>query len=101
LGENIVFEDGTRARFWGVNIAMSASFLSYADAKRLADRIARSGFNIVRFHQMDYTPAPNIFSDTANPTQTTTLGGDQLAINSRYRANMAGFILKLLKIRVT
>jgi hypothetical protein len=88
-GENIVFEDGTRARFWGVNIAMSASFLSQADAQRLADRIARSGFNIVRFHQMDYTPAPNIFSSTANPTQTTTLNGDQL--------QKLFYLMKLLK----
>ncbi|RAU95711.1 hypothetical protein [Paenibacillus sp. YN15] len=89
VGENIVFEDGTRARFWGVNIAMSASFLSQADAKRLADRIARSGFNIVRFHQMDYTPAPNIFSATANPSQTTALNGDQL--------QKLFYLMKLLK----
>lgn len=87
-GENIVFEDGTRARFWGVNIAMSASFLEPAEAEKLADRIVRSGFNIVRFHQMDYKSAGNIFS-AGTPTQTKELSQSQL--------NKLFYLMSLLK----
>ncbi|WP_157837255.1 glycosyl hydrolase family 5 [Geminisphaera colitermitum] len=42
-----------RVRFWGVNLCFSANFLSKPDADRLADRLARSGYNTVRFHHFD------------------------------------------------
>ncbi|MDP8242733.1 MAG: hypothetical protein P9L94_01540 [Candidatus Hinthialibacter antarcticus] len=48
-----IFEDGTRARFWGTTVTGSGCFPSQAMAPKIADRIARLGFNLVRFHWMD------------------------------------------------
>jgi len=42
-----------RIRFYGVNIVSAACFPTAENAKRVADRIARCGFNVVRFHHMD------------------------------------------------
>ncbi|MDR1283051.1 MAG: glycosyl hydrolase family 5 [Opitutaceae bacterium] len=44
-----------RVRFWGVNLCFSANFLKKTDADRLAERLARSGYNTVRFHHFDQT----------------------------------------------
>jgi hypothetical protein len=55
-GESLVFEDGTPARFWGVNVAASAIFESSdAEIDWQAERIARLGFNLVRLHHHDAT----------------------------------------------
>lgn len=40
-------------RFWGVNLTDSANFLSKEEADKLAERIAASGYNSVRFHHFD------------------------------------------------
>lgn len=47
------FQDGTRARFWGTNLSGEGCFPTKEVAPRLADRLARFGFNLVRFHGMD------------------------------------------------
>ncbi|MBZ0258199.1 hypothetical protein K8I31_19190, partial [bacterium] len=52
-GDQFIFEDGTRARFWGTTVTGSGCFPSQAMAPKIADRIARLGFNLVRFHWMD------------------------------------------------
>lgn len=52
-GDRFVFQDGTRARFWGGNIFGEANFPDKDEAERLADIIARSGANIVRMHHLD------------------------------------------------
>lgn len=44
---------GIRARFWGVNLCFSAQYLEKAEADLLAERLARSGYNTVRFHHFD------------------------------------------------
>ena len=44
---------GERVRFWGVNLVSSACFLDRETADRVADRIARSGYNTVRLHHTD------------------------------------------------
>lgn len=44
---------GTRVRFWGVNLCFSAQYLEKAEADLLAERLARSGYNTVRFHHFD------------------------------------------------
>ncbi len=61
-GDEFVFEDGTEARFWGTNVVFNANFMSYTDSDTLADRIARSGYNIVRLHMFDTSRSPNIFA---------------------------------------
>jgi len=52
-GGHFVFEDGTRARFWGGNIFGEANFPEKDNAERMADIIARSGANIIRMHHLD------------------------------------------------
>lgn len=44
---------GVRVRFWGVNLTFGAMFPDHAAADRLAERLARSGYNTVRFHHYD------------------------------------------------
>ena len=46
---------GVRVRFWGVNLCFSAQFLEKEEADLLAERLARSGYNTVRFHHFDGT----------------------------------------------
>ncbi len=52
-GERFVFEDGTVFYPWGITLSRNACFPSHEDAPRLAERVARMGLNIVRFHDMD------------------------------------------------
>ena len=47
------FEDGTRARFWGINIAKNSVFVSQALIDQTIRTIDRAGFNLVRFHHID------------------------------------------------
>ena len=61
-GETMCFEDGTPARFWGVNINGSCCFPDKTLAEDMARRIAQTGCNVVRFHQIDAEfGTPNIF----------------------------------------
>lgn len=69
VGEDIVFEDGERIRLWGTNVVMQANFMTKPELEKLADRIARTGFNIVRFHHLDINRADNIFGE--GPISTT------------------------------
>jgi len=72
-GENMRFEDGTLARFWGVNFNGGACFPSHEYAKQVAARLAQSGCNIVRFHQLDAEwDTPNIFSYSKGKRVKTT-----------------------------
>jgi len=47
------FEDGRRARFWGINVAKDSVFVSHETIDQAADAIARAGFNLVRLHHID------------------------------------------------
>ncbi len=59
---DFVFEDGTKAKFWGVNINGAACFPEHDYAKVFARRLAKMGVNLVRFHQLDSEwHTPNIF----------------------------------------
>ena len=65
-GENIVFEDGRKARFWGVMLNGAACFPTHEKAEMVATRLAQTGVNIVRLHQMDDEwTAPNLYRLTA------------------------------------
>ena len=52
-GESFVFEDGTKAKFWGTNLVGDVCFPSRSDADKLAATIAVSGYNLVRFTDID------------------------------------------------
>ncbi|MEI8062973.1 MAG: hypothetical protein WCH84_02805 [Verrucomicrobiota bacterium] len=60
-----VFADGTVARFWGTNFNSGACFPSHAYSEIVAQRLAKFGVNLVRFHQMDAAHStPNLFQFT-------------------------------------
>ena len=62
-GSHFAFEDGTPARFWGVNFNGGACFPEFDYSEKVARRLAKAGVNIVRFHQLDAEwNTPNIFS---------------------------------------
>lgn len=52
-GEDFVFEDGTVARFWGVNITAGNNFPTHAEAEKTAELLAQMGYNMSRHHHMD------------------------------------------------
>ena len=57
-----VFEDGTPASFWGTNFNSGANFPEHHYSEKVAARLAATGVNIVRLHQLDAEWAePNIF----------------------------------------
>jgi len=45
--------NGSRVRFWGINVAKDAVFQSHATIEAMADLFARAGFNLVRLHHID------------------------------------------------
>jgi hypothetical protein len=68
-GDRFVFEDGTPARFWGLNVTAGAALGSRERAAQLAERLARLGCNIVRLHHLDSWANPII--DYDHPDGTT------------------------------
>lgn len=71
-GHFIFSNTGQRVRFWGTNLAFSANFPPSPDyppdpgefgdvqaAEKLAGRLAKLGFNAVRFHHMDNGSRPH------------------------------------------
>lgn len=78
-GEDLVFEDGSIARFWGVNLQASALFRTTpANIRAHARRIASLGFNLVRLHHHDSDwVSPNVFGMQAPGTRR--LDPDSLA----------------------
>jgi hypothetical protein len=67
----LTFADGTRARFFGVSLIPPAAFLPPEQADLLADRLARSGINLVRLVELDtaYGPNRSLFDDTRDDTK--------------------------------
>ena len=57
---HLYFEDGLRAKFFGCDIAMNGCMPDKEKAEVDAERIAKSGLNIVRLHLAD---VPNIGND--------------------------------------
>ena len=53
VGDRLEFEDGTPARFWGINVMAYALFSSDAQIAKHAKRLAMLGFNLVRLHHHD------------------------------------------------
>lgn len=51
------FEDGTRARFWGINLVGEPAIPAKEDADAYAATLAALGFNMVRMHHID-GPSP-------------------------------------------
>lgn len=72
-GDDLRFEDGTLARFWGVNFNGGACFPPHDYSEKVATRLQQSGCNIVRFHQLDAEfDTPNIYGFTKGKRVNTT-----------------------------
>lgn len=52
-GGHLYFEDGTRARFLGFNVAARANTPDHETAEKLAERFASMGVNVIRLHAAD------------------------------------------------
>ena len=79
--ENFRFEDGTLAKFWGVIFNGASCFPGHSYAEGVAQRLAQTGCNLVRLHQMDAEWAtPNLFRFTAGKRLTTTRKLDERSL---------------------
>jgi len=67
----LAFERGGRARFFGVELLPPAAFQDPARADALADRLARSGVNLVRLGDLDVPlgPGRSLFDDSRDDTR--------------------------------
>ncbi len=65
------FAQGGRARFFGVSLLPPTAFPEPAKADELADRLARSGINLVRLADLDAPlgPSRSLFDDTRDDTK--------------------------------
>ena len=65
------FDDGARARFFGVSLIAPAAFLEPERADELADRLSRSGVNLVRLGDLDTALGPDrsLFDDARDDTR--------------------------------
>ncbi|HEX9997284.1 MAG TPA: hypothetical protein VGB45_09085 [Abditibacterium sp.] len=52
-GAHFYWEDGTRARFWGINVANTSLQESDADIEAMVKGFRAAGFNLVRLHHFD------------------------------------------------
>ena len=57
---HFMFEDGTRAKFLGFNIATRSNTPTHEDAERLAERFASMGVNVIRMHAADCPPGDGV-----------------------------------------
>ncbi len=73
-------DNAGRVRFWGVNIVASDNFPSKANTDLIAPRLARFGFNCVRFHHLDQPWAsPSLINyDSGNSRSFNTTSLDAL-----------------------
>jgi len=81
-GDKFIFEDGTPGRFWGTNFNSGQSFPSHEHSAKVAKRLAKTGVNIVRFHQLDAEWAtPNIFQYTKGENRPNTMNLDPVSMD--------------------
>ena len=50
---HLAFDNGERARFWGINLVKQAAMPRSEDAEPFARGLARLGFNLTRMHHLD------------------------------------------------
>ena len=78
-GEDFVFEDGTKVRFWGCDVVANCVFLPKEKIDDLVRQISASGYNLVRFHHMDADWIErNIFGLRGARNSTRTIDAESL-----------------------
>ncbi len=70
-GDQLIFEDGTPARFWGGNLVAYALSLPDREIEAQAKRIAQLGFNLMRIHHHDSMVwvHPTVIDQTRNDSR--------------------------------
>jgi hypothetical protein len=69
-GGHFYFEDGTPARFWGVNVPGDCAMAEHEKSDAMADALARAGVNLVRMHAIDVEwPFATLINYTWNDSQ--------------------------------
>jgi len=63
------FHNGNRVRFWATNLSGEGCVPPKELAPRVADRLAKFGFNLVRFHGLDSRWGNTLFPKNAPDTQ--------------------------------
>ena len=79
-GDQLVWADGTPARFWGTNITAYALFTTPRETVvQQARRLAAQGVNLVRIHHHDsHWVNPNVFGNGEGATHTQALSPEAL-----------------------
>lgn len=87
-GDALVFEDGTKAKFWGTTVSANALFSTrYEDIDNHAKRIAALGFNLVRLTHHDARwVRPNVFGEDAQTTNR--ISEDQMRVIDKWVAEL-------------
>lgn len=86
-GDRLVFEDGTVANFWGVDVSKDV-LVSNNRIDKLVDRLAACGFNLVRIHKTD-----GVDNDATESMWAGQPGRDV----SRLRLNQLSYFIYKLK----
>lgn len=79
VDDELVFEDGTPANFWGTDVGENI-FAEHERVDKIVDRIAASGFNLVRIHNYMafHVGDRNVFASTAPRKNLNAMRADQL-----------------------
>ncbi len=79
-GGHFVFTDGVRVKFWGVNYGGGDFFkASKTSVDALLDRLAQSGCNMVRLHQLDASYRDvHLFGTGVRPSSTRQIAAERL-----------------------
>lgn len=68
---HFVWPDGSRARFWGINVAAESVFQPFERIDTCVERIRRAGFDLVRIHHVDGTARGILVGDGETATFDT------------------------------
>ena len=63
----MVWADGSRARFWGVNLLGDGAIPEKAEAEEFAKTLRNMGFNLVRIHHIDRASRGIVDADRGKP----------------------------------
>lgn len=75
---HFAFADGTRARFWGINLVGAPAIPTREQADNLAAMLANLGFNLVRLHHIDGVGAGGVLNPRRTADPTTWLDAGQI-----------------------
>ena len=77
-GDGFVFEDGTKAKFWGTNLIGKACFPDKEEAEKIALTLSQNGINMVRMTELDFDGSDNIFADSESTLELDSEQMDKL-----------------------